>query len=277
MPFNHLQHQHGFIRQEALLKLSVDGNELHYRVDWDAFNAGFNSFDSKTRMFLLCSPHNPTGQVYSKEELLRMAEICLRQDVVIVSDEIHSEILLGNSIHAPIASLTTEIADRSVTLIAPSKTFNIPGLFCGFAIIPNSGLRAKYIGAMDRMTLHVNSLGLIAAHAAFSGACDAWLMDLRRYLTSNRDFIVGYIKENIPKINTTVPDATYLAWFDFSRLEISDPYKYLLKHAKIALNDGTTFGTGGKGFVRFNFGTSRSLVAEGLERIKRAINEYEPV
>ena len=276
MPFNHLQHNHGFIRQEALLKLSTKGNELHYMVDWDAFSAGFNSLDSKTRMFLLCSPHNPTGQRYSKEELLRMAEICIREDVVIVSDEIHSEILLGDFTHTPIASLSTEIADRSVTLIAPSKTFNVPGLFCGFAIIPNSDLRAKFIKAMDRMTLHVNSLGLIAAQTAFSGACDEWLMDLRGYLTSNRDFIVGYIKENIPELLTTVPDATYLAWFDFSKLKISDPYRFLLKHAKIALNDGATFGTGGKGFVRFNFGTARSLVAEGLGRIKKAIDEKEP-
>jgi cysteine-S-conjugate beta-lyase len=276
MPFNHLQHNHGFIRQEALLKLSTKGNELHYMVDWDAFGAGFNSLDSKTRMFLLCSPHNPTGQIYSKEELLRMAEICIREDVVIVSDEIHSEILLGDFTHTPIASLSMEIADRSVTLIAPSKTFNVPGLFCGFAIIPNSELRAKFIKAMDRMTLHVNSLGLIAAQTAFSGACDEWLMDLRGYLTSNRDFIVGYIKENIPELLTTVPDATYLAWFDFSKLNISDPYKFLLKHAKIALNDGATFGTGGKGFVRFNFGTARSLVAEGLGRIKKAIDEKDP-
>jgi cysteine-S-conjugate beta-lyase len=276
MPFNHLQHNHGFIRQEALLKLSTESNELHYMVDWDTFNTGFNSFDCKTRMFLLCNPHNPTGQIYSKEELLRMAEICIREDVVIVSDEIHSEILLEDFTHTPIASLSAEIADHSVTLIAPSKTFNIPGLFCGFAIIPNSDLRAKYIKALDRMTLHVNSLGLIAAHTAFSGACDEWLIDLRRYLTSNRDFIVGYIKENIPGLLTTVPDATYLAWFDFSKLDISDPYKFLLKHAKIALNDGAAFGTGGKGFVRFNFGTSRSLVAEGLERMKKAIDENEP-
>jgi cysteine-S-conjugate beta-lyase len=276
MPFNHLQHNHGFIRQEALLELSFEGNELHYKVDWDAFNAGFNSLNSKTRIFLLCSPHNPTGQVYSKEELLRMAEICIKEDVVIVSDEIHSEILLGKNSHTPIASLSPEIANRSVTLIAPSKTFNIPGLFCGFAIIPNSNLRANYIKAMERMTLHVNSLGLIAAQTAFSGACDEWLKDLRSYLTSNRDFIVGYIKENIPEILTTVPDATYLAWFDCSGLKKSDPYKFFLKYAKVAMNDGAAFGTGGKGFVRFNFGTSKRLVAEGLERMKKAVDEYDP-
>jgi cystathionine beta-lyase len=275
MPFNHLQHNHGIIRQEAPLQLSTEENELHYSVDWDAFNAGFNSLNSTTRMFLLCNPHNPTGQMYSNDELTRMAELCLRQDVVIVSDEIHSEILLGDFAHTPIASLSTDIADHSVTLIAPSKTFNVPGLFCGFAIIPNSELRAKYLKAMERMTLHVNSLGLIAAQTAFSGACDEWLMDLRKYLTSNRDFIVDYIKKNIPKVRTTVPDATYLAWFDFSRLDISDPYKFLLKQAKVALNDGAAFGTGGKGFVRFNFGTARNLVAEGLERIKKAIDENE--
>jgi cystathionine beta-lyase len=276
MPFNDLQQNHGFIRQEAPLKMSTDNNELHYKVDWDVFNSGFNSLNSKTRMFLLCSPHNPTGQMYSKEELLQMAETCIKEDVVIVSDEIHSEILLGDHAHTPIASLSPEIADRTITLIAPSKTFNVPGLFCGFAIIPNSDLRASYTKAMDRLTLHVNSLGLIAAQVAFSGACDEWLLDLRKYLTATRDFIVDYVKANISGIHTTVPDATYLAWFDFSKLEISDPYKFLLKHGKIALNDGATFGTGGKGFVRFNFGTARSLVEEGLERIKKAIDENEP-
>ena len=276
MPFNDLQQNHGFIRQEAPLIMSTENNELHCEVDWDVFNSGFNSLNSKTRMFLLCSPHNPTGQIYSKQELLRMAETCIKEDVVVVSDEIHSEILLGDHTHIPIASLSTEIADRTITLIAPSKTFNVPGLFCGFAIIPNSDLRASYSKAMERMTLHVNSLGLIAAQAAFSGACDEWLLDLRKYLTVTRDFIVDYVKENIPGIHTTVPDATYLAWFDFSKLEILDPYNFLLKHAKIALNDGATFGTGGKGFVRFNFGTARSLVEEGLERIKKAIDENEP-
>lgn len=276
MPFNDLQKYHGFIRQEAPLTQAVKGNKVSYSVDWDLFKTGFHSQGSKTRMFLLCNPHNPTGQIYTREELERMAEHCLHNEVVIVSDEIHSELLLGGSRHIPIASLSPEIAAHSITLIAPSKTFNVPGLFCGFAIIPNADLRERYKKVMERMTLHVNSLGLIAAQSAFSGDCDGWLSELCLYLKANRDFIVDFIEQHIPEIRTTVPDATYLSWFDCSVARIPDPYTFFLKQAKIALNDGVAFGSGGKGFVRFNFGTSRSLVTEGLERMRNAIETYEP-
>ena len=276
MPFNHLQQNHGFIRQEAPLKCHVDGSRLRYEIDWDSFKSGFNSLDSKTHMFLLCNPHNPTGQVYTREELERMAELCLQNNTVIVSDEIHSELMLGDSRHIPMGSLSHEIAARTVTLIAPSKTFNVPGLFCGFAIIPDAVLREKFEKELERMTLHVSSLGLIAAQAAFSGECDDWLAELLRYLTSNRDFVVNFIEQNIPGIRTTIPEATYLSWIDCSGVSLSDPYKFFLNNAKVALNDGTAFGTGGRGFVRFNFGTSRSLVAEGLERMRKAVETHDP-
>ena len=254
---------------------SSKGSRLRYQVDWDSFQAGFNSLGSKTRMFLLCNPHNPTGQIYSRDELARMAEICLEKNVTIVSDEIHSELLLDGSRHMPLATLSSEIAIRTMTLVAPSKTFNVPGLFCGFAIIPDAELRGKYIKVLERMTLHVSSLGLIAAQEAFSGACDDWLAELRIYLTANRDFVVDFIEQNIPGMRTSVPDATYLAWFDCFDLKLSNPYSFFLKNAKVALNDGVPFGTGGKGFVRFNFGTTRSLVAEGLERMKKGIDSHE--
>ncbi len=276
MPFNDLQQNHGFIRQEAPLTRIVEGSRLRYQVDWDSFRAGFNSLGSKTRMFLLCNPHNPTGQIYARDELAQMAGICQEKNVVIVSDEIHSELLLGGCQHTPLATLSSEIADRTITLVAPSKTFNVPGLFCGFAIIPDTDLREKYKKMVERMTLHVSSLGLIAAQAAFSGACDDWLAELRVYLTANRDFVVDYVEQNMPGLRTTVPDATYLTWFDCSDLKLSQPYRFFLENAKVALNDGIPFGTGGKGFVRFNFGTTRSLTTEGLERMKNAIDSYEP-
>jgi cysteine-S-conjugate beta-lyase len=149
-------------------------------------------------------------------------------------------------------------------------------LFCGFAIIPDAGHREKYIKELERMTLHVSSLGLIAAQAAFSGACDDWLAELLLYLAANRDFVVDYVNQNMPGVRTTIPIATYLSWFDCSALHLSDPYKFFLKNAKVALNDGVPFGTGGKGFVRFNFGTARSQIAEGLERMRKAIETHEP-
>jgi len=276
MPFNELQQYHGFIRQEVPLTCGQQRNRIRYDVDWDSFKSGFHSHGSKTRMFLLCNPHNPTGQIYVREELKCMAELCLENNVVIVSDEIHSELLLGSSKHIPIASLSPEIAAHSVTLIAPSKTFNVPGLFCGFAIIPNADLRERYKKVMEHMTLHVNSLGLIAAQSAFSGDCDEWLAELRLHLKANRDFVVEFIEQSIPEIRTTVPDATYLSWFDCTSLQVPDPYTFFLNKAKVALNDGAKFGTGGSGFVRFNFGTSRGYVAEGLERMRKAIEADEP-
>lgn len=278
MPFNDIQKNQGVIRQEAQLVKTVKNGRLSYAIDWDVFEKAFHAGGSKTRMFLLCNPHNPTGQVYSREELAKMAEICQKNRTVIVSDEIHSELLLGQAKHTPIAVLSPEIAAQTITLVAPSKTFNIAGLFCGFAIIPNSELRERYKEVVEHMTLHVASLAQVAALAAFSGECDGWLDELRAYLTANRDFVVGFVENEFPGIHISVPDATYLAWLDCNELVEngkikSSPYDFFLKEAKVALNDGAAFGTGGKNFVRLNFGCPREILVEGLERMKKALSQ----
>ena len=278
MPFNDLQKHLGIIRQEAQLAAHVQGKRLHYEIDWSGFRAAFHTGGSRTRMFLLCNPHNPTGQIYSADELTRMAEICQQQNAVIVSDEIHSELLLGGARHTPIASLSPEIAENSITLLAPSKTFNIAGLFCGFAIIPSPKLRSQYKLQLERMTLHPNSLGQIAAQVAFSGSCDDWLLELNAYLTANRDFAVQYIEREMPEMRVTVPDATYLLWLDCKNLmgqgipaDFSSPLEFFLQRAKVALNDGPPFGSGGENFVRLNFACPRSMLTEALERMKTAL------
>jgi cystathionine beta-lyase len=227
-------------------------------------------------MFLFCNPHNPTGQVYARDDLLRMANICLKNEGVICSDEIHSELLLGGAEHFPVAALGPEIAARVITLIAPSKTFNVPGLFCGFAIIPDKDLRERYKKTVGRMGMHVNSLGLAAAQVAFSGECDDWLAALCVYLTGNRDFLVEFVQREFDGIRTTVPDATYLAWLDCNELVKSGritgtPYKFFLRQAKVALNEGKEFGPGGEGFVRLNFGCPRAVLIEALEKMKAAL------
>jgi cystathionine beta-lyase len=254
------------------------GHTLHYEVDWEAFESAINLQEARTRMFLLCHPHNPTGQVYSQSDLTRMAEICASEDIIICADEIHSELLLGETRHTPMATLSPEVAARTITLIAPSKTFNVAGLFCGFAIISNESLRRRYQAAVERLTLHVNSLGLIAAEAALSGACDEWLQNLRAYLTANRDFLVNYVREHLPGIRTTVPEATYLAWLDCSALLENgkikgSPHKFFLEKARVALNEGADFGPGGEGFVRLNFGCPRATLTEALERMSAALSE----
>ncbi len=205
-----------------------------------------------------------------------MAEICIKNGTVICSDEIHSELLLGGAEHIPLASLSPEIADQTITLIAPSKTFNVAGLFCGFAIIPNPDLMERYKKTTERLAMHLNNMGLAAAQAAFSGECDEWLAGLRAYLMGNRDFLVDFIKSELREIKITVPDATYLGWLDCNELVTSgriqgSPYEFFLAKAKVALNEGKNFGEGGEGFVRLNFGCTRKTLRDALERMKTAL------
>jgi cystathionine beta-lyase len=256
--------------------VETNGATLRYGVDFDIFQKAVNSAGTKTGMFLLCNPHNPTGQVYSQTDLARMADICLKNDILICSDEIHSEILLGGTKYLPIAALDPEIAARSVTLIAPSKTFNVPGLFCGFAIIPNKELLERYKKTVECMAMHVSSPGLAAAQVAFSGACDAWLAALLTYLTSNRDTLVEFVRDEFKGIKTTVPEATYLAWLDCTEpveagIISGTPHEFFLKSARVALNEGRDFGSGGEGFVRLNFGCPRANLVEALTRMKFAL------
>ena len=276
-PFLKVHGAGGWISQLAPLAMETAGSTLRYTLDFEIFRKALHLGGAQTGMFLLCNPHNPTGQVYTREDLGRMADICLQNDVVICSDEIHSEILLGGAGHTPIASLDPEIADRTITLVAPSKTFNFPGLFCGFAIIPNQDLLERYKKTVECMAMHVNNLGLLAAQIAFSGECDEWLAALRAYLTGNRDFLVSSIRSEFNGIRITLPDATYLAWLDCTGLVASGkigstPHEFFLKQAKVALNEGREFGPGGEGFVRLNFGCPRRTLSEALERLRSALD-----
>ncbi len=217
-PFQSVSENADLTRQTAPLMLNKSGQNLVYDVDFGVFKSSIHSNGARTRMFLLCNPHNPMGNMFSREELMEFAELCLENDVIICSDEIHSELTLGDRHHIPIASISPEIANNTITLISPSKTFNVPGLFCGLAIIPDSNLRERFKKQAERLTFHVNSLGIISAQTALSGECDDWLMEVRTYLRANRDFLVQFIREFLPGIRTTNPDATYLAWLDCNDL-----------------------------------------------------------
>lgn len=267
--FHEVKNNVGVPQLDAPLVKRVDGNIISYEIDWDIFEKQMK----KAGMFLLCNPHNPLGIIFSRKELLKMAEICIKNNVLIVSDEIHSELLLDDNKFTPMAKLSAEIAQYTVTLIAPSKTFNIPGLFCGFAIIPNEELRKRYEQEANHLTLHVSSLGLIAAQAAFSGKCDGWLKELNCHLTGNRDFLLEYVTKYMPEVRATISAATYLGWLDFTQTAIKDdPFNFFLKNAKVALSDGKVFGMEGEGHVRINFGTSRALLKEGLDKMRNAFS-----
>lgn len=267
--FHELKNNVGLAQLDAPLVQRVRGNILQYEIDWDLFRRQAK----KAGMFLLCNPHNPLGIIFSRSDLRRMAEICLENKVLMISDEIHSELLLNDRKFTPLAKLASEIAQNSITLIAPSKTFNMPGLFCGFAIIPNKELRDKYANVVGHLRVHVASLGMRAAQAAFSGQCDDWLKELRDYLTGNRDFLVDYITKNMPGVRTTSPQATYLAWLDFTEFEFeTSAYQFFFEKAKVALSDGAIFDENGKGRVRLNFGTSRKILKQGLDRMSQALH-----
>ncbi|HET7143301.1 MAG TPA: PatB family C-S lyase [Anaerolineales bacterium] len=266
--FHEVKNNIGIPQLDAPLVKHVDGNILSYEIDWDIFERQIK----KAGMFLLCNPHNPLGFIFSRKDLLRMAGLCIENKVLIVSDEIHSELLLDDHKFTPMAKLSSKIAKHTITLIAPSKTFNIPGLFCGFAIITDKELRERYEKEVNHLRLHVSSMGLFAARTAFAGECDGWLKELRRHLTGNRDFLVKYITEYMPEVRLTVPQATYLAWLDFTQTGIvGSPFEFFLKNARVAVSEGKIFGRNGDGHVRLNFGTSRKILEQGLERMRKAL------
>jgi cysteine-S-conjugate beta-lyase len=271
MFYSLFEHLH-VIQQPVPITLREEGNVIYPELDMERFASAFDSSNAKTRMFLFCHPHNPLGRVFTLRELQQMAELSLQHEAMIVSDEIHSELLLDDSVHIPIATLSPEIADKTITLIAASKTFNTAGLFCAFAIIPNAELRTRYQKANDEITGHVSSVGLVASEAAFSGECDEWLAELRIYLKENRDFVVEYLTENFPDAKFTIPQATYLQWIDFGEYLKSGkmnkpPFDFFLENAKVALSNGKIFGDSCENFVRLNFASPRQIVAEGLERM----------
>lgn len=243
---------------------------LQYSFDPQRFESAIGK---RTRLFLLCHPHNPIGRIFPTDELMHLAQICDQHDLVICSDEIHCDLLLENSVHRPLASLSAEISQRCITLMAPSKTFNIPGLGASFAIVQNPKLLQSLKMAAAGIVPEVNVLGFVAALAAYT-ECDDWLQELLSYLRMNRDFLSSFLAHHMPRIRSTIPEATYLAWLDCRRSGIpGNPHHFFLKEAKVALNDGVSFGPGGEGFVRLNFGCPRTLLEQGLRRMRAALTD----
>ncbi len=245
------------------------GSDGRYEVEGEAFE---RAITPRTRMFILCNPHNPVGRVFTREELSRMAEICLRRGLVICADEIHGDLVYQGHQHVAMASLHPEIEARTITLLAPSKTYNLAGLRCALAVIPNRALREKFIATRLDLVQSANILGYTAMLAAYRDG-QPWLDELLRYLEANRDFLVQYVRAHLRGVEVGVPEGTYLAWLDCRQAGLPghDPYTFFLEKARVGLNDGVTFGRGGAGFVRLNFGCPRSMLTEGLERMRKAL------
>ncbi len=266
-PIHRSPGNHELTRDEVPLARDRDGR---YAVDLDAFRGAIHA---RTRAFLLCNPHNPVGRVFTRDELAGMAQICLERDLPIIADEIHCDLLYQGQRHISMASLGPEIERRTITLMAPSKTFNLAGLKVSVAVIPDASLRERFMAARgDYVQSQVNVLGYAAAFAAYRDG-DAWLGELMRYLEANRDYLADYVRGHLPGVTMTPPEGTYLAWLDCRNAgaAAADPFTFFLERAKVAFNDGTLFGRGGQGFVRLNFGSPRSILTEGLERMRRAL------
>jgi cysteine-S-conjugate beta-lyase len=236
----------------------------HWTFDFDHLEA---SLSPRTRLFLFCNPHNPVGRVYTREELSRLARICDQHNLTICSDEIHCGLVLDpGRAHVPLATLDPAIARRTVTLMSPSKTFNLPGLGCAFAIIPDQPLRQRFRRAMAGIVPGVNLLGYVAALAAYRDGAD-WLKALLVYLRANRDLVEAEINR-IPGLAIHHVEATYLGWIDTRGLEMAEPVK-IFEQAGVGLGEGADFG--GPGFVRLSFACPRLLLAEALNRMRAAL------
>jgi len=258
-------------------ELKYDDDKNRYSIDFEDLEEKFKICDSKierenrSRMMILCNPHNPVGRVWSEEELERIGKLALENDVMVISDEIFSDYVYEGK-HTPFSSISDEIAQNSITMIAPTKSFNIAGLNIGIAVIPNSRLRRRFENSRERLVKQGNVFGLVALKAAYNKA-ENWLEAQLDYLEENRDYAVNYFEENMPEVEVIEPEGTFLLWMDFNRLGLKPEEldELMLNEAKVALNNGAWFGENGKGFMRLNFACPRSTLKKGLERIKNAV------
>lgn len=242
----------------------------HYAFDFENLE---RIVDSRTTMMILCNPHNPGGMVWSREDLERIGRICLQHHIVLVSDEIHSDLTYSGETHIPAASVSQEISQNSVVFMSPSKTFNIAGLSTSYAIIPSDKLRRCYNKTLE--TLHIslgNIFGNIALEAAYRNG-EEWLNQLMEYVEGNCRVLESFFREQLPEIKVIRPQATFLVWLDCRALCMSDAdlMSFFVYSAQVGLNDGPHFGTGGNGFLRINIGCPRSVLEEGLRRMSYAL------
>jgi cystathionine beta-lyase len=240
-----------------------------YIIDFDSFE---RAIEPDKTAFIMSNPHNPVGRVFTKEELEKLGEICLRHGVTIISDEIHSDLIYPGYLHIPIASISPEFAKNTVTFIAPSKTFNVAGLDCAVMICSDPAKRERLEKARKGLLGHVNLMGQAAALAAYTGGQE-WLDQLLVELEENRNLLFDFVNQRLQGISMAKPEGTYLAWLDCRKLSLpTDPYHFFLEQARVAMNDGREFGAAGEGFLRLNFGCSQRMLVEALTRMETALN-----
>ena len=248
--------------------LALNAYEPLWDIDWNALESAVTP---RTKVLLFCHPHNPVARVWSREELALIADFCARHNLVLVSDEIHCDLLLQpGAVHEPLAIAAPSEVARTVTLMSPSKAYNIPGLGTSFAIIPDPALRARFAKASAGIVAEVNALGYVACEAAYRGG-GPWREALIPYLRANRDYLAEFFLRELPEIVIEAPvEATYLAWLNIKELGLASPVKHFETHG-VGLSDGVPFGARPGSHVRINFACPRSTLAEALARMKAAV------
>jgi cystathionine beta-lyase len=242
---------------------------LRYEMDYEGLR---RAIDSTTRMLVLCSPHNPVGRVWETWELQRLVDICVDHGIILISDEIHSDLVLKNR-HICAGSLSASAAEITVTLTAPNKTFNIAGLTMGNAIISNERLRSEYARTLERSGIEVSNIfGNVALEAAYAHG-EAWLEEMLQYVSQNFELLQSFVLEKIPQLKVFPLEGTYLAWIDCRSLGLGDDAlkEFFFKEARLWLDDGKKFGSGGSGFMRMNLACPKSIVMEALDRLEKAV------
>lgn len=245
-----------------------DGN---YQIDFDALESVI--IEQQVKLLLFCHPQNPSGRVWHKSELLKLAELCQKHQVLVVSDEIHADMTFAPHQHVPMASLSSEIAQNTITLSSPGKTFNLGGLQTGYAVIANSKLRRRYIQACQAVSiLEPNLFANVAMEAAYTAEGRAYRDELVAFLQSNIQRVSEFFQQHYPQVGVVQPQASFLIWLDFSALfsEQSALKAWLVNEAKLGLNDGETFGENGKGFMRMNIAVSPSQLEQALSQLEAA-------
>lgn len=260
----------GVIRRliENPLKL-VNGRYFFDLEDLEA------KIDDKTKMLILCNPHNPGGMVWQRRELEALSAICIKHKILVVSDEIHSDLIFSGNTHIPYPMLSEEAAQNCIVCMAPSKTFNVAGLSTSFVVIPNTDLLKTYEKLMRTLHIHMGNIpGTVALQAAYNHGIE-WLTQMMDYVESNYEYLSDFIGKNLPKIKVMKPEATYLVWLDFTAYGMNDKQlnKFLIENARVGLNNGGRFGRNGDGFMRINIGCPRSVVEEALNRIHEAFRD----
>ncbi len=254
---------------QNLIQVEMNFDGKNWAIDFDKFE---ESITPKTKVLNFCNPHNPIGHVYNVQELTKIAEICKRHNIVISSDEVYADLILDeNKRHIPIASIDDQIAQNTITHLSASKTFNLSGLRFSYTIIPNEGLREKFIQNTSRILPGVNFLGAIATLAAYQYG-EEWRGELINYLRINRDLIYQYF-DPIPNVSVSKIEGTFLAWIDIRSLGLNNPTDFFATHAKVQLLDGNDFSA--PGFIRLNFGCETSKLEQALIKIKQAILTHQ--